>query len=176
MELVATLLIVGVILLLLETVLPGMIAGIAGLACLVAGVAVAYARFGTSGGNMVLIGTVIALAAGIFVWMRFFPGSRLGKIIISESTVGNIDTEQPQLLHQTGTAFTNLRPSGTAVIEGRRVDVVTEGSMIAKGTPVRVVALEGMRVVVRAITADEAVKSRIDSQPESIHPTTHHST
>jgi membrane-bound serine protease (ClpP class) len=156
MELVATLLIVGVILLLLETVLPGMIAGIAGLACLVAGVAVAYARFGTSGGNMVLIGTVIALAAGIFVWMRFFPGSRLGKIIISESTVGNIDAEQPQLLHQTGTAFTNLRPSGTAVIEGRRVDVVTEGSMIAKGTPVRVVALEGMRVVVRAITADEA--------------------
>jgi membrane-bound serine protease (ClpP class) len=154
MELVATLLIAGVILLLLETVLPGMIAGIAGLACLLGGVVAAYSRFGTSGGNTVLIGTVLALAAGVVIWMKFFPGSRLGKTIISESTVGNIDAEQPQLLHRTGTAFTNLRPSGTALIDGRRIDVVTEGSMIAKGTPVRVVAIEGMRVVVR-ITADE---------------------
>lgn len=159
MELVATLLIVGVILLLLEIVLPGMIAGMAGLACLIAGVAVSYARFGTSAGNMMLVGTVIALAAGVFVWMKFFPGSRLGKTIISESTVGNIAAEQPELMHQTGTAFTNLRPSGTAVIDGRRVDVVTEGSMISKGTPIRVVALEGMRVVVRATTADEARRS-----------------
>ena len=159
MELVATLLIVGVVLLLLETVLPGMVAGIIGLSCLLAGVVVAYSRFGTSGGNMVLIGTVGALGVGLLVWMKFFPGSRLGKTIISESTVGNIDAEQPHLLHQTGTAFTNLRPSGTAVIDGHRVDVVTEGSMIAKGTPVRVVALEGMRVVVRAISADEAGKS-----------------
>lgn len=159
MELVATLLIVGVILLLLETVLPGMIAGIIGLSCLLAGVVVAYSRFGTSGGNIALIGTVVVLGVGLLVWMKFFPESRLGRTIISESTVGNIDAEQPQLLHQTGTAFTNLRPSGTAVIDGRRVDVVTEGSMIAKGTPVRVVALEGIRVVVRAITADEARRS-----------------
>lgn len=159
MELVATLLIVGVILLLLETVLPGMIAGIIGLSCLLAGVVVAYSRFGTSGGNIALIGTVVVLGVGLLVWMKFFPESRLGRTIISESTVGNIDAEQPQLLHQTGTAFTNLRPSGTAVIDGRRVDVVTEGSMIAQGTPVRVVALEGIRVVVRAITAEEARRS-----------------
>ena len=60
------------------------------------------------------------------------------------------------MLHQTGTAFTQLRPCGTALINGRRVDVVTEGSLIEKGTPVKVVALEGMRVVVREATTAPA--------------------
>ena len=41
--------------------------------------------------------------------------------------------------------------SRTALINGKRVDVITEGSHIERGTPVIVVALEGMRVVVRAI-------------------------
>jgi len=41
-----------------------------------------------------------------------------------------------------------LRPAGMALINGRRVDVVTEGAMIERDTPVRVVAVEGMRVVV----------------------------
>lgn len=158
MELVAALLIVGVILLLLETVLPGMIAGIAGVICLIAGVAVAYSRFGTGTGNLVLIGTVLGVAGGLMLWVKFFPQSRFGKIIVSERTVGNIDAEQPDLLHQSGVAFTNLRPSGMAVINGRRVDVVTEGGMISKGTPVRVVAIEGMRVVVRAIAGENGGK------------------
>jgi membrane-bound serine protease (ClpP class) len=44
-----------------------------------------------------------------------------------------------------------LRPSGAAVINDKRVDVVTEGPFIDRGTPVRVVAVEGMRVVVRSV-------------------------
>jgi membrane-bound serine protease (ClpP class) len=65
--------------------------------------------------------------------------------------VGDIGTERPELLNQTGTAFTNLRPSGTAVINGKRVDVVTEGQMIERGTRVKVIAVEGMRIIVRAV-------------------------
>ena len=45
MATVVTLILVGAALLLLETVLPGMIAGTIGLGCLVAGVAVAYLNF-----------------------------------------------------------------------------------------------------------------------------------
>jgi membrane-bound serine protease (ClpP class) len=62
---------------------------------------------------------------------------------------GNIQTEQTELLQQTGVAATQLRPSGAALINGRRIDVVSEGSLIEKGTPIKVVALEGVRVVVR---------------------------
>jgi hypothetical protein len=32
------------------------------------------------------------------------------------------------------------------------VDVITEGAMVARDTPIKVVAIEGMRVVVRALS------------------------
>ena len=52
-------------------------------------------------------------------------------------------------LNKEGVAKTQLRPSGTAIIDGERVDVVTEGNLIEPGTNLKVVAVEGMRVVVR---------------------------
>ncbi|MBV8345841.1 MAG: nodulation protein NfeD, partial [Candidatus Eremiobacteraeota bacterium] len=49
---------------------------------------------------------------------------------------------------RTGTAVSYLRPAGIASIDGRRVDVLTEGEFIAQGTPVRVVRVEGSRIFV----------------------------
>jgi len=48
----------------------------------------------------------------------------------------------------TGTALTPLHPSGSALFNNNRVDVVSDGRLIAKGTPVRVTKIEGFRVVV----------------------------
>jgi len=151
MATVVTLILVGAALLLVETVLPGMIAGIIGLGCLVAGVAVAYLNFEARTADFILLLVVAGLVAGAFCWFKFFPDSRLARLFISQRTVGDIGAEKPELLHQTGTALTTLRPSGAAVIEGKRVDVVTEGPFIEPGTPVKVVAVEGMRVVVRSV-------------------------
>ena len=151
MATVVTLILVGAALLLLETVLPGMIAGIAGFGCLVAGVVVAYLNFDARTANLVFLAVVVGLVAGALCWFKFFPDSRFGKLFISQQTVGDIGTEKPELLDQTGTALTTLRPSGTAVINAKRVDVVTEGPFIERGSPVKVVAVEGARVVVRAL-------------------------
>ena len=49
-----------------------------------------------------------------------------------------------------GTAHTILRPSGKAVIDGQLVDVVSQGDLIPAGTSLRVLAVEGPRVVVAA--------------------------
>jgi membrane-bound ClpP family serine protease len=87
--------------------------------------------------------------------MKYFPESPMAKLFVSRKVVGNINAEKPELLHQIGTTHTPLRPSGTAVINGKRVDVVTEGGMIERGTPIKVVAIEGMRVVVRGISPAE---------------------
>lgn len=146
---VATLILAGAALLFLETLLPGMIAGIAGLGCLVSGVIVSYVNFGARTGNLVLILVVAGTIVATVCWMKYFPETRLARLFISRGSVGDIGTERPELLNQTGAALTTLRPSGTAVINGKRVDVVTEGSLIEAGTPVKVVAVEGMRVVVR---------------------------
>ncbi|MGB4213854.1 MAG: NfeD family protein [Dethiobacteria bacterium] len=45
--------------------------------------------------------------------------------------------------------MTPLRPAGSARIGERRIDVVSEGEFIAAGVPVKVVLVEGSRVVVQ---------------------------
>lgn len=55
------------------------------------------------------------------------------------------------LIGRTGVALSELRPIGTAVFDDERVDVTTDGEYIDKGTPVKVVRADNMKVVVRAV-------------------------
>ena len=45
-------------------------------------------------------------------------------------------------------SLTPLRPSGFVRIDGRRVDVQTQGDWVARGVDVQVIAVEGTRVLV----------------------------
>ena len=99
MAVVFTLILVGAALLLLETMLPGMIAGIIGFGCLVAGVTIAYLEFDLRTANLVLLGVAVGLVGGAVCWFRFFPDSRIAGLFISRQTVGEIGTEWPELFH-----------------------------------------------------------------------------
>lgn len=151
METVVIFLIAGLALMLLETVLPGMVAGLVGFGCLVAGVIMSYVNHGPRTGNLVLFLVLGGLLVAALLWVRFFPHSRLGQTFVTRNALGALGVSRPELLDQTGTAITVLRPSGTALINGRRVDVVTEGALVDRGAAVKVVATEGLRVVVRAV-------------------------
>jgi membrane-bound ClpP family serine protease len=81
----------------------------------------------------------------------FLTQNLLKKISSHSTTVGKLDIDHTALLNQIGQAFTDLRPSGKANIQEQRVDVVTEGVFLEKGDNVRVIAIEGQRIVVRKI-------------------------
>jgi membrane-bound ClpP family serine protease len=115
-----------------------------------------FLKLGERASVFALAGIALSFGAGAFFWLKLFPNTRLGRRLISSSVVGEIGVEQPELLHQDGTTLTQLRPSGTALIDGQRVDVITEGSLLEKGTPIKVVATEGLRVVVRAVSEQSA--------------------
>lgn len=51
-----------------------------------------------------------------------------------------------------GVALTPLRPAGTAEVDGHRLDVVTGGEFINPGARIKVVKVEGTRVIVREKT------------------------
>jgi membrane-bound serine protease (ClpP class) len=150
MAIIVTLLILGAVLMFLETLLPGLIAGIAGFICLLIAVILAYGE-NFSTGSIVLGVVVGGLAVGTWAWLKFFPESRMAKKFIAQRAVGDLGVDKPELLNGTGTALTQLRPSGVAQINGQRVDVVTEGGLIERGTAVKVVAVEGARIVVRSV-------------------------
>lgn len=151
MTLIIVLLVLGAILMFLETFLPGLVMGILGFLCWVAAVILSYRDFGLQTGNLVLIGVLVGLVIGVLCWLKFFPESRIARLFISRSAVGELGVSKPELVNCTGVTITQLRPSGTAFINGKRVDVVTEGDLIEQGASIKVVAVEGLRVVVREV-------------------------
>lgn len=52
---------------------------------------------------------------------------------------------------QRGRTITQLRPAGKAIIEGRRVDVVSEGEFVDAGAEVEIVSVQGARIAVRPV-------------------------
>ena len=55
-----------------------------------------------------------------------------------------------------GVADSRLRPGGIGVFGNRRLDVVTRGEYLEKGTPIRVVEAHGSRMIVEEIRKDGA--------------------
>lgn len=160
MEWVIALLLIGVALIFLEIFLPGMVAGTIGLLCLALAVILGYKNWGPARGNLLLFAVICGLVVGAIAWLRFFPNSKAGKVFVSKGKSGDLGAEPKELLNEEGIALTPLRPSGTALLRGKRTDVVTEGGFVEKGTPVRVVQIEGNRVVVRSSDKAEATDAR----------------
>ena len=149
MELVYILLVAGTVLLMLETVLPGVIVGLCGLACWAAAVAVAFQR--TENGPWVLLFVMAGGGIGTVLWFNYFPRTRYAQSLMLHNTIGGEPEADQSLLGQEGVAQSDLRPSGVATINDRRMDVVAEGGLIEAGTEIKVVEVTGLRVVVRAL-------------------------
>jgi membrane-bound serine protease (ClpP class) len=60
------------------------------------------------------------------------------------------------LLGRHGTAHTVLRPTGVADFQGQRVDVLTEGEFVEAGRAIKVLRVDGHRVVVRSIETSKS--------------------
>ena len=140
----------GVVLLFLEMFLPGIIAGVIGGILLFASVVTAYREIGPEAGNITLVATTAVTGALWWWWAAKFQHTRFGRrMTLATTSTGTSQAEGlAQLIGQTGTAATPLRPSGTILIEGRRVDAITGGEFLEKGTPVRIVRTEGSGVIV----------------------------
>ncbi len=141
----------GLALVFLEVFLPGMVCGILGAVCLIVGVARAFSEFGTGGGAATLMATLVAGAVLLYAGIKLLPASPFGKGLALDA---RIDGSAPPagldaLAGADGQAATRLCPGGKALFHGRRYDVVTEGGMLPEGAPVRVVRVEGGRIVVR---------------------------
>lgn len=101
-----------------------------------------------------LLGAFIGAAIVIYFLGKYLPRSRFFRwIILSETTphgAGQMLHAPPALIDMgaAGTAHTTLRPSGKGEFAGRLLDVVTQGDFIEAGRGIRVVAVEGTRVVV----------------------------
>lgn len=147
---IAVLLLIGFIMVSAEVFVPGMILGMIGGLCLIAGVGWSYAAYGLGTGTMVLTGVGLFGSLAFIAYMKTFPRTFLGRQFINTSAMpGVVENLPSELLGKTGEALTALRPSGTARIEGRRTDVLAEGSFIDPHETVTVIRIEKNYLVVR---------------------------
>ena len=159
------LLLAGILLIAAEVfVIPGFgVAGILGAAAIVFAVfrifqenTVQVLGYSTLFGGMLL---------GLALWL--LPNTRLGGIFTLTTRLGDSGSAQSasepgraklasdlnHLYGERGVAITDLRPAGTARFDLERVDVVTEGGYVSRGSDIEVLRVEGSRVTVREVEA-----------------------
>jgi len=142
--------IVGFLLLGAEVFVPGLVLGFIGGISLAVAIGLGYFQYGALIGTLMLAGVGIIGTVGFFMWMAFFPRTAIGRRFINPTHLpSDFLKEKHPLLGKTGEAFSDLRPAGVAMIDGRKVDVVTEGAFIERGSALTVALVEGPRVVVR---------------------------
>ncbi|MFD2751285.1 nodulation protein NfeD [Virgibacillus siamensis] len=153
------LLIIGLMLILAEFFVPGGIVGILGIGAIIASLIMS----GQDLGHMAMsigIAFIVALIAIVILFRNVGLEKGIFRhIILKDSTMteqGYVSaSNRLELIGLRGRTATPLRPSGTAVFDDERIDVVTEGSFIAQNQPVKVVKVEGVRVVVRELMNNE---------------------
>ncbi|MCG9131462.1 nodulation protein NfeD [Candidatus Poribacteria bacterium] len=102
--------------------------------------------------SVILTSALVILAAFLLPETRLFQRFALSTVMDTDMGYHSSSAEDFQAyLGQSGTALTPLRPSGTARIADRRVDVVTVGDFIPQNSNVRVVEVEGSKVFVEAV-------------------------
>jgi membrane-bound serine protease (ClpP class) len=147
--------VIGILLLVAELFLPGGLIGILGFAAILGSFFLASENV-IHMGISVLIAIIISIVASIF--MIKVLGRKMSifkKIILNDSTnteqgyVSNVN--RVDLLDKQGVTLTQLRPAGKIKIEDEIIDAVSEGAFIQKDQEVKVIKVEGSRIVVREI-------------------------
>ena len=136
--------------------------GIGAFLCAMAGAGVAF-KIGPGYGLTAVAFMVVATPTMIWVWIKVFPNTPVGKRIIL--TAGSTPEELQQreierheeeraitaLVGARGVAMTALRPGGTVRIEGEDLEAFAETGMIEADEKIEVVNIHGRQVKVRKI-------------------------
>ncbi len=93
--------------------------------------------------------TIALFCAAFLVSFKFVMRRLKFSTTMTPDTSTSVDRRIGDLVGHEGVTVTPLRPAGMALIDGRKIDVVSLGDFIDKDVPVRVVDISGNRVVVR---------------------------
>jgi len=150
--LAALLFIAGVILMVAEVLLPTH--GLLGLLGVLSFAGTTVALYFVN--QWLGVGTLAALVFSSPFWfmaaMRMWPKTPVGKRLVLNATVPSHPSQAASLQRgQEGVAMTEMRPMGECEFSGVRVQANSQLGIIAAGTKVRIVALDGHQPTVTAV-------------------------
>ncbi|MCM8784588.1 MAG: hypothetical protein NC818_07510 [Candidatus Omnitrophica bacterium] len=151
---VLTLILLGYVLLAIEIlIIPGFgILGISGIVSLILASYFAYTKLSLWLGLIVSLGSVllIILSWKLFPKSGFWKKLRLEEQETKEAGFKSFKGDLSELINKEGRTLSHLRPVGICLIDGKRMEAISEGGIfIEQDKPIMVVKVEGNRIVVR---------------------------
>ncbi|MET3682454.1 membrane-bound serine protease (ClpP class) [Alkalibacillus flavidus] len=151
------LLLIGLVCIIIEIFVPSGILGAIGGVAILGALLVSGADLGQMAISL-SIAILIAIAVAVFLFKKLDTDRGIFRHIVlkdqTSSEKGYLSNHnRDDLIGQEGQALTFLRPSGTALFGDERLDVVTEGQFIAQHQPIKIVKVEGSRIVVREMNS-----------------------
>ena len=146
----------GIVLLAIEIfVIPGFgITGILGILGIVAGIFMSFGINNIAQATLVVFVSLIADIILIIILARFILKSKGFKNIVAleTDTAGyHSSVSYDNLLGCEGITDTFFRPSGNIIINDKKYDAITEGEFINKGVKIKVILVEGNKIVIKEI-------------------------
>ena len=153
--LTAFLYVMGLVLLMIEALMPGFgVAGISGVVLVLASIVMISSSFFQA--ILLLIGTISVAILLIIALYKMGYGKRFIKSMIlsteQKNEKGYVSSKgYEKYLGMHGNVITPLRSAGTVLIDGKRIDAVSEAEFIEKDIEVEVIKIEGSRIVVKRV-------------------------
>ena len=148
--------ILGILLVIVEVFLiPGStVVGILGALIVAVGVYFTFKYLGTQAGWISMIASSIVLLGLFYIGLR-----NIEKVAIAETIDGKVNLLEDETLEigAVGKAYTDCRPAGKAVFDGKKLNVISVGDYIMKGRQVKVVKMEEGKVFVKEITLAQKI-------------------
>jgi membrane-bound ClpP family serine protease len=150
MTLIATLFVVGVILLGFEVFIPGGILGVLAGLSMLAGTSLAFIDYGLGGGLMAASIAVVMVGGMLYFEFKILPQTTFGQRLFLKAAVDGVSSPERErdYVGAEGTTLTAMAPSGYIEIDGRRLEAFSRSGFLEAGQPVRVVGTDNFRLIV----------------------------
>lgn len=154
---IATLAFFGLLLMMLETFLPGWITGILGFVCLVMALTLTLNSEELSGwstwGRRGLAACILFFSTvSLLVWLKYVAVKFWNRTLTLTTQIESPDNSHQPALNSQGVAVTELRPLGRAKIGGKHWEVRCEDGFTPEKTTIRVTGSEPGNLIVRVVS------------------------
>jgi membrane-bound ClpP family serine protease len=129
---------------------PGITAaGILGALCLILAIYLGYSDFPLPTGHYIFAGSVVGTGLIFWLGVRKLSTDQYAIHNQIDSRVAEVDVDQirPGDLAK---AVSDLRPSGKAMIHGKRLEVFSKGEYIEAGTNLEIIKVSSSKILVKA--------------------------
>lgn len=176
---VAIIVTLGVLLMILETFVPGLVAGLLGALCVLTGVALVlfsdeFSTWPDWVRTTTACGIIFGSAILQLIWLRYFAIRFWKKSFTLHAEIPPASSPQTLPRGTEGITLTELRPLGRADFSGSRREVRCEDGFAPQGAAVRITGSEPGNLLVRLIPAPATATASVPvPAPITTHPNPH---